>query len=191
MHNTVRALRCTFLTLLLLACSSVVFGAEIHDAARDGNLARVTELLKDNPDLASSVDSNGVTPLHWAAGGGQKAVVALLLSFKADVNAKNPKNETPLHYAAYGGDTDVAELLLANKAEVNATSTTGYTPLHYAADYGNRDVVEVLLAHKADVNARTKAGETPLHLAEDWERAMESVDPKHPEVAKLLRQHGG
>jgi ankyrin repeat protein len=49
--------------------------------------------------------------LHWAAAGGRKDVVELLLVNQAEVNAKNKEGWTPLHWAALQGQKDMAELL--------------------------------------------------------------------------------
>ena len=38
--------------------------AEIHEAARDGDLENVKALLKHYPDLVFSKDTYGLTPLH-------------------------------------------------------------------------------------------------------------------------------
>src|ERR1035437_7312102 len=75
--------------LVALAWSSLAFGGEIHDAAKAGDLEKVAVLLKNNPDLVFSKDTNGATPLHLAALFGHKYVVELLLAFKAEVNATN------------------------------------------------------------------------------------------------------
>jgi 26S proteasome non-ATPase regulatory subunit 10 len=83
----------------------------IHDAAKSGDLEKVKTLLKANPDLVSSKDDEGRTPLHSAAANGQKDVAELLLASKADVDAKNNSGCTPLHYAVGHGHEDVAELL--------------------------------------------------------------------------------
>jgi cytohesin len=104
----------------------------IHDAAADGNLEIVRTLLKDNPDLISSKDTNGDTPLHWAADKGHKDVAAFLLGYHADVNAKGAISQTPLFCAVIFDHADVVELLLADHADVNAKDDVGSTPLHYA-----------------------------------------------------------
>jgi ankyrin repeat protein len=155
---------------------------EIHNAARDGDLATVRALLRDNPDLVFKKDSDGLTPLHHAAYGGRKDVAEFLLANKAEVNAKNNGGRMPLQEAALYARKDVAELLLANKAEVNAKDPIGRTPLHEAAAGGYKDVVELLLANNADVNAKDRDGRTPLSVA---------VDGGYNDVAGLLRQHGG
>src|ERR1035441_5944820 len=160
--------------LVALAWSSLVFGGEIHEAAKAGDLKKVKALLKDNPELVFSKDTNGITPLYWAADRGNKDVVELLLANKADVNAevkadvnakKNGGWTLFIAAAATNGQKDTAEVVLANKAEAEVKATADSTPLHAAASIGHKDVAELLLANKADVNAKTVDGETPLHRA--------------------------
>jgi len=141
-------------------------GREIHEAALEGDLKRMNELLKDRPDLLESKDfEDNLTPLHCAVANGHKEVVQLLLTHKANVNVKAKGGVTPLHLAAILEDKDVAEMLLANKADVNAQDDNGLTPLHAAATGGRKAVAEVLLANKANVNAKAINGRTPLHAA--------------------------
>ena len=54
------------------------------------------------------------------------------------------------------------------------------TPLHSAAMGGHKEVIELLIASGADVNVKTKRGRTPLDLV-----------IRRPELAALLRKHGG
>ncbi len=166
-------------TLIALAWSSLVFGGEIHDAAKSGDLEKVKALLKANPDLVFSKDTNGCTPLHLTVQYVHKDMTEFLLTNKADVNAKDIYGWTPLHMAArFGGHKEMVELLLTNKADVNAKDKYfGRTPLHLAAAEGYKDVVELLLANKADVNIRINDGETSLHFA-----AVHA----HKDVAELL-----
>jgi ankyrin repeat protein len=80
--------------LIALAYSIPAFCGEIHDAARKGNIKKVKALLKKNPDLVSSKDNEGWTPLYWAVH--KKDVVELLLANKAEVNIKD-KNAALTH----------------------------------------------------------------------------------------------
>jgi ankyrin repeat protein len=158
--------------LVVLAWSTTTFCGEIHDAAKIGNLVKVKELLKDNPDIVFSKDNKDMTPLHWAAVMGKKPIAELLLDNKADINVKTNEGFTPLHMAAGNTQKDIVELLLAKGADVNAKNKKGLTPLHCAAGETG-DIVELLLAKRADVNAKTKKwdslglapGMTPLHMA--------------------------
>ena len=92
------------------------------------------------------MDRNGVTPLHWAANGGHTETAALLLSNRADTNAKDNNGVTPLHAAAGKGRKEMVALLLANKADVNARDVNGVTPLLAAASNGQKETAQVLCA---------------------------------------------
>ena len=159
--------RVALLLLFTLAFCGLAVGGEIHVAARDGNLAKVKALLREDPALVSSREEEyGATPLHMAAFTGHTDVAELLLAGKADVNARNAEGSTPLHAAAFNGRKEVAELLLANEASVNARNNAGWTPLHFSSGLiAHKDVAELLLAGKADVNARAVNERTPLHQA--------------------------
>ena len=172
--------RVAVVVLFALVWNSLAVGGEIHDAAKDGDLEKVKALLKLNPDLVFSKDTNSYTPLFLAAIFDHKDVAELLLANKADVNSKDKNGETPLHWAAINNHIGMVKFLLASNADVNIKDNNGITPLHLAAFGGYEDVVELLLANKADVNAKATGdkpvivsgasriyyskGMTPLHL---------------------------
>jgi hypothetical protein len=78
------------------------------------------------------------TPLHLAAGTGQKTVAELLLADGADVNAADESDETPLHLAAASGHLDMVLLLISHGANVNALDEDDATPLDGASGMGMR-----------------------------------------------------
>ena len=157
----------------------------LHVATSRGN-REAAELLLNHGAEVNARAGNGATPLHDAVTSGNREVVELLLQRGAEVNAKlknaNTDGITPLHIAAAKDRREAAEALLGHGAEVNARAGNGATPLHDAAVSGSAAVAELLLVRGADVNARTSQGSTPLALA---------LARKHPEVAQVLRRHGG
>ena len=89
-------------------------GTELHQAAADGDVPRVRELLKAKPELVNAKDKGNGTPLFWAVAQGHKEIVALLIASKADVNFRIGKEITPLSLAK---DPSIIELLKANGAK--------------------------------------------------------------------------
>jgi|WetSurMetagenome_2_1015567.scaffolds.fasta_scaffold80716_1 uncharacterized protein len=147
MNTKASLIRLTSVLLIVLGWSIPAFCGEIHDAARSGDLEKVKMLLNDNPELVSSKDDFGQTPLHKAMVFDRKDAVALLLTKKADVNARDYNGFTPLHCAAISGNIGIVKLLLANKADVNAKDNLKGTPLRWAASYRHKDAVELLRQH--------------------------------------------
>jgi ankyrin repeat protein len=154
---------------------------EINNAAGSGDLNRVQAMLKEHPDLISSKDASGETPLHAAiAAKAGKNLVEFLLASNADVNARDANGATPLHLAANWGDQPLVQQLLDHKADINARTNTGETILLLTACKGNTQMAEFLLANKADVTIRDTGGNTPLHCA---------AIGGHPETVRVLLAH--
>jgi ankyrin repeat protein len=152
--------------LVALAWSSLAFCGEIHDAAASGDLEKVTVLLKNNPDLVSSKDNTGKTPLHWAAYKGYTNVAELLLANKADVNALDDEGDTPLHEAAYEGyDIQVKGPTGQIIKAVDGNFFPGAVTVALAPGSNPINMVKLLISNKAEVNAKDNDGCTPLHKA--------------------------
>ena len=75
----------------------------------------------------------GFTPLHIAVMHGYDSVAELLLTQKADVNARDCNGSTPLHIALCHGIVTLVTLLVENGAKINQGSFNSSTPLHSAA----------------------------------------------------------
>jgi uncharacterized protein len=152
------------LVLLMLAGTAPVLCDPIHSAAQKGDLAKVKELLKQDPSLVSAKDKMGRTPLHLAAENYRADVAEFLIVSGADLNAKDSNGGfAPLDLAlASFRYKEMVELLLTKGADPNATSNQGLTPLQEAAMRGQRDAAEMLLAKGANMNAADDKGETAL-----------------------------
>jgi ankyrin repeat protein len=151
--------------MLFLACSSVA-AAEVHDAAKNGNLEQVKQLLTNTPGLISAVDESGRTPLHWACRGVHFELVKYLVENGADINAVDKNGIAPLHSVASRGHAEAARCLIEKGADLNMRSRVDLgAPLHYAAQAGHESVVRLLLERGARTDVRNGNDETPLHAA--------------------------
>ena len=105
----------------------------------DGRAACL-ELLRDAGTNLDAANRHGMTPLHYAAGGGDAKIVSLLVEFGVNVNAEAEFHGTPLHLAAkssspIGNATACVEVLLAAGASVNARNGESETPWDVALKY--------------------------------------------------------
>ena len=153
---------------------------KVYEAAREGS-SDLTDLLKRLEttvqtktalETKTKDGSHFVTPLIIAAHNGHLNSVKILLSYKADIEARGTLKIgdevsdgcTPLWGAAAADHLDVVKLLLEQNADVDSKTSTGSTPLRVAAHEGHLDIVRCLVESGADVNARNDCKEesTPL-----------------------------
>jgi ankyrin repeat protein/L-ascorbate metabolism protein UlaG (beta-lactamase superfamily) len=168
--------------IFVLSASSIALSAaEIHDAARDGDLDAVMRLLDENPSLLETTDDDGMTPLNRAALAGRSDVAAELIRRDANVHTGDVDNSQPLHCAAISGDSATAALLISRGVDLNVRDDNGLTPLHFASSYQQLPMVGYLLQHGADVNAQTSQGLAPVFYA---------AFINNLELAELLIEHG-
>jgi hemoglobin len=163
---------------------------QIADNSRyDVSLPELKQLLAQDCSVANARGHLG-NLLHDAAQAWDIERVRLLLSFGAEVNARNFEGgHTPLYYAANHVELSrpahgkaVAETLIRHGAEVNVHSgPIRGTPLHTAARRDNVVVAGVLLSAGADIEARDIKGETSLRRA---------LNCRQPGMIGLLLGHG-
>lgn len=155
------------LVLAGLCCIFLFLPAtEIHDAAQQGNLDRVRELLGTNAGLVNQKDSGfGRTPLHWAARGIHFGVMRLLLEKGADPGAKDNSGITALHSVSARGHKEAAALLLAAGADINAEDGFGKTPLAYAVTGKHKELIDFLVSNEGIVPVLGEPGRKLLHDA--------------------------
>jgi ankyrin repeat protein len=164
------------ITKMLIACGA---DYDICAASARGDMAQVRHLLGADPTLIFG-DKRGLTPLHCAK---TKKVAELLISWGAEITAKDDRGLTPLHCAATRA---IAQLLIDLGANVNAMDRIGQTPLHLVTSF---DIAELLIEHGARVRVVNTNGETPWHRAQ---KRFNAGNPQEAErIAKLLEQHGG
>jgi uncharacterized protein len=144
------------------------------EAIKTGDLDRVNQLLRQNPELANGRPPTGESPVMTALYRGRHAAIAALIAAGADIDV--------FAAAALGRLEDLRTTL--NGTSVNAYAHDGWTPLHLAAFFGHSDAARMLLDSGADVRAvsQNSLANTPLHAA---------TAGKHPDVALLLYARGG
>jgi ankyrin repeat protein len=142
---------------------------DLFEASATGNAARVTELLRGDPDMIHAWSPDGGTALHFACFFRQPEIVKLLIRAGADVQipARGFGNVTPLHSAVAGRNPDAVGFLLAAGAKPNVRQQGAYTPLHSAANNGDERSTRLLLDHGADPTLQSDDGKTPADMAND------------------------
>jgi len=111
-------------------------------------------------------DSNGATPLMWAAKYGNYELAELLLS-QGDHTLSDHQGLVPLTHAAKSGHEDIVRLFL-ERGDVNPNwlDLDGRTPLSHAARFGHEGVVKLLLGPwGVDPDSPDKNRRTPLSYA--------------------------
>ena len=145
-----------------------------------------------------------------AAGTGNTKELERHLAARTDLNVKEPSGGgTPLMRAAFAGHVEAAALLIKSGAQVDAQNNEGSTALLMAAFFGHPEMVKLLLEKGADVKLKNNKGEAALDtVAGAWSPQLEGVyrfiggllkvqldleriKSARPQIAALLREHGG
>lgn len=108
---------------------------------------------------------------------GDPAIITLLLTHGAKINARNRDKETSLYEAISGMDCRVVSMLVRAGADIEAKDTSGRTPLYTAVDSATPGsccgfhtklyvpIIRALLDAGANVNVADNRGESVLHAA--------------------------
>ena len=104
----------------------------LHLAARTSSFECVELLLRDGNAEANAEDFDHRTPLHAAIGKSDSAfdIIETLISYGANVNAKDVYGFTALHLAALDGLAHCVEMLIYHGADVSTKSRKGTTALN-------------------------------------------------------------
>jgi len=107
-----------------------------------GNFHLVQELVARKADI----NHPGWTPLHYAATGGHRAIVKLLLDESAYIDAESPNGTTPLMMSAKYGNAEVVKLLINEGADLHLKNQLGFSALDFAKDGARPDAIQLLEA---------------------------------------------
>ena len=151
------------------------------DAVRNQNFAAARKLLEAGTDV-NAQQPDGARALHWAVYWDNPELTDFLIAAGAEVDTANDLGITPLLMACAGGNSAIVKALLAAGANPRDSQSSGETALMLASRAGMPAAVEDLVALGADVNgSENTRGQTAL---------MWAVAHRHPEVTKVLLEHG-
>jgi ankyrin repeat protein len=151
-----------FVVLILIAATTQ--SQEIIEATKSGALAKVRELIEANPQLVSTKDENGRTPLHWAARGVHFEVMKYLVAKGADVNASDKNGITPLTSVVARNHIEAIKFLLDNGAKTEEADNIQKAPILYALTSESKDVLDLLIKRGASLEVKDDYQRTPLLL---------------------------
>jgi uncharacterized protein len=188
--------------------------------ARTGNVEAATLLLDAGADVNAIELWGQQSALMWASAQEQPAMIKLLISRGADVDARGairnwerkvireprPKDMnqggfTPLLYAAREGCIECAKELVAGGADLDLPDPHRVTPLNMALLNLHFDFAAYLIEAGADINKWDLYGRSPLYLAADTSTlpvmgngamvVLPSMDKRNAvDVARLLLEKG-
>ena len=115
---------------------------ELIKAIKTGNIVLVDELVKKYRSIISNNDVFQFTPLHWAVKKGFYLAIPKLISYGAQVNAKNYFGETPLHISVKKNNYECTVLLLVFMASPFIKDNKGKNPFEYSEDYQMKIIYE-------------------------------------------------
>ena len=154
-------------TTLISHSSSEELQRDLLDAAADGNIAQVKELIKKGARLNPMCPPNYICqPLPYASENGDISMMQLLIDEGADVNGRNAYGDTPLIYALGRKQIEAVKLLIKSGADVNQPNAFGITPFMGVCAGDNIELVKLFAEHGGDPNLQfedrtSSAGKPP------------------------------
>ncbi|HEY3579042.1 MAG TPA: ankyrin repeat domain-containing protein [Pyrinomonadaceae bacterium] len=131
-------------------------------AALEDDLEAVNAALAAKPDPNIRDKDTHTTALEYAVRNGNEEIVRVLLSAKADVNAKDDFGQTALMMLSDSVTSEIVWDLINAGAKVNVRDKDGDTALISAAEVNNVDALKALIEAGAKVNAANSDGDTAL-----------------------------
>jgi ankyrin repeat protein len=123
----------------------------LYEAAENGDLDEVNELLQAGANINGVVEGDG-SPLIGAVRSGELSLVRHLLDRGADVNMPVEGDGSPLIVASQRGALPIVQLLLDRRANPDQLVPGDESALIQASGYGHLEVVKLLVARGANVN---------------------------------------
>jgi len=148
---------------------------------RDGNIAEVKDLVKNNPGIVDSTNS-GYTPLIFAVYYKNMEIVDFLLKNKANVNYQNPTTKIDaLIMSLRYKDLSLVKKLVKSGANINALNNNNETALHITLRSNSNDISEYLINAGIDLSLSDNDEKTALVIA---------IENNNKDIANLILNKG-
>jgi hypothetical protein len=110
----------------------------LHYAVSINEKNYVLDLVKEEPNLASQLNKEGLTPLHIAVKTDSLTSLEVMLDNKINPNLKNSDGMTPLVYAIKNNKSKAAKILLRYNAKKKVKDNSGKDAIYYAKQKGGK-----------------------------------------------------
>lgn len=123
----------------------------VCNAAYYGNVAAISDALRQGGDIEEVDPKAGWRPVHAAVMTESEDALEYLLRQKANIDSPGPEGMTALHIACRDESRDVLRILLQRKANVQVTDNSGRKPIELCRSTTNRAkrIMEAFLAGAA------------------------------------------
>lgn len=136
-----------------------------HLAVEHRQLSILHRLIQSGISV-NQPDRDNRTPLHTSAAIGSKAIVDLLLHYKATLNVRDTWGRTPLMLSVINGKDVVTKRLIEEGANINIPDMDGKVPIHILTSYRKKEMLLYFLnLPNIYKNARDRRGRTPVDIA--------------------------
>jgi len=143
--------------IILLMNSSFALAqsdADLFSLISENDVDGIVDALEQgaDPDQRQTTGLEA-TPLMWATGGADPAIIAALISAGADVNVVDTMGDPAINWAAYYGNVAAIELLLAAGAD---TTLTGHgNAVEIVMRRGHQAALQIILTHQGRLAEQT------------------------------------
>jgi ankyrin repeat protein/predicted alpha/beta superfamily hydrolase len=152
----------------------------IFTLIRDGNIAKVKDMVKKNPGIVDSTNS-GYTPLIFAIYFKNKDIIDLLLN-KSNVNYQHPTLKSDaLKMSLRNRDLSLIKKLVENGANINAQNSKDETALHVTIRSKLDEISKYLINVGVDLNLVDDNENTPLVTA---------IESGNKDIANMILDKG-
>ena len=152
------------IAFFIFASKVVAQPLNVFDVARTGTVEQAKALLKSDPKIFNTTNSEGYSPLTLACYRSNNDVAKLLLDNGSDINKQSPMG-TPLMASVVKGNLEMAKILLEKKADPDLTDTKKTTALIYAVQFKNIEMIKLLLEYDPNQSQKDDSGKTAFEYA--------------------------